>query len=167
MRGRGLRRRLPLVLAVVAVVLVAVATGAWAYFSAVGAGTGVAGTAATQPVVVTAGAPAAQLYPGGAGDVTLTMSNPNLSPVVVESLNLDSTRGSGGYTVDTAHSTCTFTSLSYTPQNNGGAGWVVPAKVGTTNGTLAITLPSALAMSTASPNSCQGATFTVHLAVGA
>jgi hypothetical protein len=167
MRERVLRRRRPLALTVVAaVVLVATGTGASAYFSAGGTGTAQAGTATTEPVVVTAGTPVAQLYPGGAGDVTLTVSNPNLSSVTVRSLSLDTTRGSGGYTVDAAHSTCTFTTLTYTSQDNGGTGWIVPARVGATNGTLAITLPSALSMSTASPSSCQGATFTLHLTAG-
>ena len=98
--------------------------------------------------------------------MTLTVSNPNLSSVTVPSLSLDTTRGSGGYTVDAAHSTCTFAALTYTSQDNGGAGWAVPARVGSTNGTLAITLPSALSMGTDSPSSCQGATFTLYLTAG-
>ena len=65
MRELVLRLRRPLASTVVAaVVLVATGTGAWSYFSAGGAGTAQAGTATTEPVVITAGTPVAQLYPG-------------------------------------------------------------------------------------------------------
>jgi hypothetical protein len=52
------------------------------------------------------------------------------------------------------------TGVSFTTQNLA-AGNVVPAKSGGTDGTLALTLSNAAAMSNASVNACQGATFTI------
>jgi hypothetical protein len=62
--------------------------------------------------------------------------------------------------VDAAHPGCVVSTLSFTTQTNGGAGWTVPG-----NGSLPLTLASALSMSTSAANACQGATFTVYLKV--
>jgi hypothetical protein len=56
--------------------------------------------------------------------------------------------------------------LSFATQTDGGAGWTVPGKVGNTNGTLAVSLTNALAMSLGAANACQGATTTVYLTAG-
>jgi hypothetical protein len=61
---------------------------------------------------------------------------------------------------------CDTSALHYTTQDNGGAGWNVPAKVGATEGTLDLTLADALSMDVDAANACQGATFTVSLATG-
>jgi hypothetical protein len=112
------------------------------------------------------GTPSSSLYPGGQSDVILSASNPNLSPIHIGSLALDTSQGTSGYSVDSGHSGCATSALTYTTQTNGGAGWTVPAKVGTVNGTLSITLPTALAMSTTAANACQGAALTIYLAAG-
>ena len=94
------------------------------------------------------------------------LSNPNTFPVQVPSLVLDTTQGSGGFAVDGAHSGCGLGTLSFTTQTNGGAGWTVPARVGVTNGQLALSLTGAVAMSLTAADACQGAAFTVFVRVG-
>jgi hypothetical protein len=163
-----MRRRLILVLILVSAVVIAGAgSGAWAYWKSAGSGSGSAGTATTVAISLSAGTPSALLYPGGTTNVVLTATNPNRSPVRIGSLALNTTQGTGGLAVDAGHSACGVSALSFTTQSNGGAGWTVPAKVGSVNGTLSITLTAALAMSTAAANACQGATFTVYLGAGA
>ncbi len=140
------------------VILVVVGGPAAGWWTAAGAGTATGSTGTTVDLTLDPGTASAQLYPGGAGDVVLTITNPNGSPVRVGSLDLASAQGTGGYSVDGAHSACGVGSLTYTPQTNGGAGWTVPA-----NGSTNVTLTGALAMSVSAANACQGATFTVYL----
>jgi hypothetical protein len=143
-------------LAVVALLLVGGPAAGW--WSAAGAGASTGSTGVTADLTLAPATPSAQLYPGGTGDVVLTITNPNDSSVRVGSLDLATAQGTGGYSVDGAHSACGVGSLTYTPQTNGGAGWTVPG-----NGSTSVTLTGALAMSVSAANSCQGATFTVYL----
>jgi hypothetical protein len=165
-----MRRRAPLrILLTAMVVLLVLPTGgtaAFAYWRAAGSGAGAGTTGTNVPVTLTAGTPTTDLYPGGPAEVTLTVSNPNVSPVRIGSLALDTTQGSAGFAVDAGHSGCGLTTLSFSTQNNGGAGWTVNAKVGAVNGTLDIALANGLSMSTGAANACQGAVFTVYLTVG-
>lgn len=155
-----------LLLALTVIAALAVTGVAHAYWRAAGTGTGTAATGTTVPVTLSPGTPTPGLYPGGSTNVVLSVTNTNTSPVVLGSLALDISQGTSGFAVDAGHSGCLVSALSYTTQTNGGAGWTVPAKVGSTNGTLTITLPSALAMTTGAANACQGATSTVYLAAG-
>jgi hypothetical protein len=153
--------------AAVAVVLVLVLDGtAFAYWGGSGSGTSSGTTGAAAPVGLSPATPAAGLRPGGTAAVALVVSNPNAYTVRVRSLALDTSRGTGGFTVDAGHSGCATSTLSFTTQTNGTTGWTVPAKVGSVNGTLSITLTGALAMSTSAANACQGASITVYLVVG-
>ncbi len=102
------------------------------------------------------GTPTANLYPGGSTDLVLSLANPNASAVHIGSLALDPSQGTGGYAVDGGHSGCVVTTFTYTTATNAGAGWTVPAKVDAVNGTLSVTLTSALAMSAGAANACQG-----------
>ena len=120
---------------------------AFAAWSGSGSGTGSATTGTTVAVTLSPGTPSATLYPGGHGNVVLAVSNPNASPVRIGSLSLDTGQGTLGFGVDGGHSGCAVSTLSFTTQTNGGAGWNVPAKVGAVNGTLSVTLTNALAMS--------------------
>jgi hypothetical protein len=138
---------------------------AYGFWTAGGAGAATGLTGSTVPIALAPGAPAANLYPGGQTNVVLTVSNPNTAQIHINSLNLNSLQGTGGYSVDVAHSGCGVGVLTYTTQTNGGAGWNVPPKVGAVDGTLSVTLSNALAMSSAAASACQGATFTVYLAV--
>jgi len=117
-------------------------------------------------VTLSPGTPALTLYPGGQVDVALTVSNPNPTILLMGSLALDTTQGASGFAVDPAHAACATASLAFTSQTNSGAGWHVPAMTGTTDGTLAITLPNALHMSVDAADACQDAQFTVYLAAG-
>ena len=162
-----MRRSLVLVVTFVAVLLLASGTGAWGYFRAAGSGTGTGAAGTTVDVTLTPGTATAGLYPGGTSAVVLTVSNPNLGPVRIGSLSLLTTQGTGGFSVDAAHAGCGVSALSFTTQTNGTTGWTVPAKVGTVDGALSITLTGSLAMSAAAVNACQGATFTVYLTAGA
>ena len=147
----------------IAVVFVGGAGIAYAYWSAGGAGTGFGASGTTTPITLSSGTPTASLLPGGQAGVVLTMTNPNTAVVRVSSLALDTTQGTGGFSVDSGHSGCTLATLSFGTQTNGGAGWTVPGKVGSTSGTLTVTLANALSMSLSAVNACQGATFTVYL----
>lgn len=137
-----------------------------AMWSDSGGGAGTAGTGATVPVTLSPGSPTANLFPGGRSDVLLTVTNPNTSPVRLGSLVLDTVQGTGGFAVDAAHSGCSVAALGYTAQSNAGAGWTVPAKAGSVEGSLTVRLVNALSMGVDAANACQGARITVYLAVG-
>lgn len=152
-------------IAALAVALV-MAGSAYGFWRAIGHGSATGGVATTVAVSVSPGATSDRLFPGGAADVALQISNPNPSHVRVGSLSLNTGQGTGGLDVDGAHGGCGVSALSFTLQSNGGAGWSVPPRVGSTDGTLALNLDNALAMSTDAAGACQGASFIVHLVVG-
>jgi len=165
MRHELTRRRAVLVsLLVVAAVLIGGAANA--YWRGSGGGTGSAATGTMLAVTLTPGTATAGLYPGGTTSVVLTVTSSNSSSARLGSLALDTTQGTGGFAVDGGHSACAVSALSFTTQTNGGAGWTVPAKVGAVNGSLSITMTTALAMGVSAANACQGATFTVYLTAG-
>jgi hypothetical protein len=159
------RRLLGAIAIVIAIIVVTVggAGVAYAYWSAGGAGSAVGSTGTTVPLTLSSGTPTAGLLPGAGSDVVLTMTNSNSASVKVSSLALDTTQGTGGFSVDSGHAGCALTALSFGTQTNAGAGWTVPGQVGAVNGTLTVTLSAALAMSLSAANACQGATFTVYL----
>lgn len=152
---------LALLLAIMSIsALAGIAAAVW---SAVGSGSGNGATGATVAVTLSPATPTAALYPGGQTNVVLTITNSNTAIVRIGSLARDTTRGTGGFAVDANHAGCVLSTLSFTTQTNGTTGWTVPARTGSVNGTLAVTLPGALAMSSSALNACQGATFTVYL----
>ncbi|MCW2779722.1 MAG: laminin sub domain 2 [Marmoricola sp.] len=152
--------------ALIAVLIIAVsAVAASAFTSGSGHGTGSGTTATTADLLLGPGTASADLFPGGTGDVVLTISNPNASPVRVGSLALDSAQGAGGFTIDSGHSGCAAASLAFSTQTNG-AGWTTPAKIGAVNGTLSVTLRHAVSMNLTAANACQGATIAVYLTAG-
>jgi hypothetical protein len=151
--------------ALVAVVLIA-ASSALAFWRTTGTGSGSGTTSTTQAVTLSPGTPTVGLYPGGQGDVALTVDNPNSVHVKIGSLSLSTGQGTAGYAVDGGHAGCATSALSFTTQTNAGAGWTVPAKVGSTDGSLSIDLPNAVALSASAANACQGASFTVYLTAG-
>jgi hypothetical protein len=159
------RRIVGVIAMIIAIVVVTVGGAgiAYAYWSAGGAGTGFGAAGTTVPLTLSSGTPTGTLLPGGQTSVILAMTNPNSATVRISSLALDTTQGTSGFSVDSSHSGCTLSTLSFSTQTNGGAGWTVPGKVGTVNGTLAVTLTNSLSMTLAAANACQGATFTVYL----
>jgi hypothetical protein len=148
------------------VVALAVAAGAIAYWTTSGSGSASATAGTTQAVTISPASPTSALYPGGSADVAATISNPNSVAVHLPSIQLDTSQGTNGFSVDGAHSGCDVSTLSFTTQTNGGGDFIVPPKVGATNGTLAVDLTGAISMGATAANACQGATFTVYLKVG-
>jgi hypothetical protein len=140
--------------------------GAVAYWTAPGSGAAATALANRQPLTLSTGTPTAQLYPGVSADVAVTLSNPNTAAVHVASLALEPTQGSGGLGVDAAHAGCELSALNFTTQTNGSSGWTVPAKVGSTEGSLALDLPNAVTMSASAASACQGASFSIFLRAG-
>jgi len=91
----------------------------------------------------------ASLYPGASGNVQIRISNPNPYPVRVTSV-----AGNGPITADAGHATCVTTGVTFTNQTG------LTADVAA-NSTLDRTFNGAAAMTNASDNGCQGATFTI------
>jgi hypothetical protein len=162
-----LRRHSALATVVATVTALVLAGAAVAYWTTTGSGSASAATRTVLAVTLTAGIPSAELYPGGAADVATTVSNPNAFAVRLGSLSLDTSQGTGGFGVDGGHAGCDLSTLGFTTQSSGGAGWTIPPKVGAANGELALDLPDAVAMGATAANACQGASFVVHLVVGA
>jgi hypothetical protein len=164
-RGRHCRRRcLPgFTLLVLAWSGGGVALVAW---SSTGGGSGDATTATTLAVTLAPGTPTAGLYPGGTGDVDLTITNPNPYAVTVGSLALDTNHGAGGFAVDGGHVGCPASALTFATQTNHGAGWSVPGRLAGVDGSRTVTLAGALAMDADAGNACQGMTATVYLVAG-
>lgn len=163
MRSRP--RRL-LVVTLAAVVVLAGAGAARAYWTGSGDGSGSAATGTPVALTLTPGTAAETLYPGGSSDVALTVVNPGSADVRIGSLVLDTTQGTGGFAVDTAHGGCAVGALALDTQTNSGAGWSVPGRAGGVDGTLSITLSDAVRMGLGAANACQGARFTVYLRAG-
>ena len=154
-------RRRALLVAVLITALAVTATGvAFAYVTRSGGGSGSAATATTQPLVVSPGTAAHDLYPGGTSAVTISVTNPNPGPVNANSLVLDTTQGNGGFAVDAGHAPCGVGSLTFINQTGGGAGLAVPS-----GGPWPYSVAGSLKMSTDAPSACQGATFTVYVKV--
>lgn len=152
-----MRRRSLLVIAPAACVAVGVASvAAYAYFTSSGNGTGSASTGTMQAVTISAAtvSPSTPLLPGGSGDVTLEVTNPNSVAVTVVSV----TGSGGGITADSGHPGCTTTGVTFTSQT--GLSDNIPA-----GSTTAIDLPGAASMATTSSAGCQGATFSIPVTI--
>ena len=155
-----MRARRVIITAALVIGAVAIGGTAAAFWTRLGSGAGSAESGSTTPVTLTPGAATAGLYPGSSIGVAFTVTNPNSTSVTIERFSLDTTQGAGGFAVDAGHSACTVSSLSFPSQTQVG-GWTVAG-----NGTLGVSLPASLAMATAAPSACQGATFTVFLRAG-
>ena len=152
------RKRLVRWSASAAVGLLIAGSVAYAAWTVNGSGTGSASATSAVGLTLTAGSPSGLLYPGGSADVDSSVSNSNPFPVHVSSVSLDTSQGTNGFDVDAGHSGCNLSSLSFTTATNGGAGWDIPA-----SSSVGVDAAGAIAMSSAANDSCQGATFTVHL----
>lgn len=152
------RRMRILAIAACVGLLGAAAGTAAAFWRGPGAGNGAGAAGTTAAITLTAGSVSADLYPAGTAKVSTTANNTNGASVRIGSLALDTTRGTNGFTVDAAHSGCPVSTFGFTTQSNGGAGWTIPG-----NGSLAISMPDALAMAANAANACQGVIVTVYL----
>lgn len=149
-------------IAIAAGLAAGLAAGVIAYWSGSGSGSATTVLADAQSLTFAPGTPTAQLYPGDDASVSIVATNPNPYFVGIGSLVLDTDDGEP-FVADATHSGCDVSVLSFIAQDNGGAGWQVPPRVGATDGTLTIDMSSAMAMSIEAADACQGATFTVHL----
>jgi hypothetical protein len=149
-----------------AVVLVFLsAASASAFWTATSSFTARAVVPDPSPLSFGPGTPTARLFPGGDADVTIVADNANGYFLRIPSLHQATGEGPP-FAVDSAHSGCDVSALSFVTQDNAGAGWSVPPKVAATDGTLTIEMPGAMHMQAAAGNACQGASFTVRLTVG-
>lgn len=160
MRWLGRKRAGALLVAIA--IAVGVAVGALAFWQGNGSGSATTALANVQALSLAPGMPTAQLYPGGDSGVGIVVSNPNSSFVQVGSIVLDPSAPQP-FAVDPDHGGCDVAALSFVAQDNDGAGWRIPPRAGSTDGSIAIDLPAAIKMSVAAVNACQGATFTVQL----
>jgi len=95
-----------------------------------------------------------QLYPGGSGDLNITINNSNPYPVRVTNIsNLE------GSSITSDKGAACNASTGVTFANIDGT-WDVPA-----NGTGSFTLVDTVSMSNASDTTCQGAVFTIPVAL--
>ena len=138
--------------AVAVVSLAGVAYAAWTA-SGTGSGSAKAGTASALSTVDASASllPSDNLYPGGTGTVVVKIHNPNSYPVKVTAIN-----GNGAITGSGGTGPCSTTGVTFANQTNLTPGWLVAA-----NNDLLVTLNGAAAMSNASDDGCQGATFTI------
>lgn len=135
--------------------VLAVGSIAYAAWTASGTGSGYAKATTAQALttVDVSASTTAQLYPGGTGDVTLRIDNPNPYPVRVTSVS-----GTGAITSDKGAACDASTGVTFADQT--GQSLDVPAGSAVT-----FTLSGAVTMSNASDNSCQGAIFTIPVAL--
>ncbi|MGH2699402.1 MAG: hypothetical protein ACRDJL_09420, partial [Actinomycetota bacterium] len=147
-----LRRKLSLMGAVLALFLLgSVVFAAWLV---TGEGQGAAQATTADDLVVQPGSTTADLFPGSTGDVELSIENPNAFDVEVKTIVGDGpvTSGAPG---------CNTTGVSFADQNNV-TGMTIAA-----GATLNVSLDDAASMNNNSDNACQGATFSVPVAVTA
>jgi hypothetical protein len=139
----------------VALILLAVVGLVYAAWTSSGTGSGYAkaGTAQALTTVDVSASTTATLYPGSDGDVLIEISNPNPYPVRVTSVT-----GNGTITADGGHPACVTTGVSFSDQT----GLAIDVAA---NDSTQTTLNGAASMSNASDNGCQGAVFTIPVAL--
>ena len=149
------RRRTLIVLSAAGLITGLSAGAAYAYFTTPGNGTGSAAVGSMQTVTIaaTTATPGNPLLPGGTGDVTLEVTNPNPFPVTLLTVT-----SSGTITADASHPDCTTTGVTFASPT--ALNKTVPASSTTT-----IDLKGAAAMGTSSSDGCQGATFSVPVTI--
>lgn len=154
-------RRLLAITGAIAAVISLGASGAYAYWSASGLGSGTAPVGAPVAVTVLAAtaSPSTTLVPGGTADLVIQLNNPNSSPVTLVGVSQN------GTTVTPVGGTGPGTPCSTT-----NAGVSVPTQVGLTitvasGSNVVARVPNGASMSTGSASGCQGATFRVPVNV--
>jgi hypothetical protein len=151
------RARLAIALALVAVIIAGGVTfGSWAVSSSPGNGYAKALTAQNLTFNDVHASTVAQLYPGGNGDVLVSVNNPNPFAVTITAVN----GTAAAITSDKGAACDGSTGVTYTNQT--GLTQVVPA-----SGSATFTLTGAAHMSNASDTSCQGAVFTIPVSLTA
>jgi Putative metal-binding motif len=130
-----------------------VAGVAFAEWLATGVGSGYAKAGTAQNLTTSAVVASETLYPGGTGDLALTVNNPNPYPVTVTSVV-------GAGPIVSSSAACNAAGHGVTFTNRTGLSLVVPA-----DGTASFALTGSVAMAETSANECQGATFEIPVAL--
>ena len=155
------------------------AGAAYAYFTSSGDGAAAASVGSMKTVTLAAATatPATPLRPGGTGDVTLEVTNPNGFPVT-----LISVAKSGTITADGGHADCTTTGVTFTDIEASDdhvdvvftdgervtfTGKTALSTAISASSTVTVDLPGAVSMSAASSPGCQGATFSIPVTITA
>lgn len=149
------------IVASTALALLGGASLAYGYWAGSGTGSGAAGSTSAgsaSTLTVTAGAPIGAVEPGTSVAMTMSVANSNAFTVQISSIALDTTQGTSGYTIDSAHVTagCTVAAASLT-FTTATTGWTIP------NGTSTVTTPASLSMGASAASACQGASITVFV----
>jgi hypothetical protein len=143
-------------LAVLVPAIVAATAGgvAYAYWNTTGSGSGSAHATTAVALTTSTATPTAQLYPGATGDAKVTINNPNPFGVTVTDIVGSTITSSGGI------GTCSTTGVTFADQHS------LADAVGA-NSSATFTLTGAVSMTNASDTGCQGATFTIPVALTA
>lgn len=155
------RARALFAVALAAVIAGSAAGGAFAYFLG-GSGTGTGTTATLSNLVITSTVTDSGLYPGSSSPIYIKVTNSNSSSLKFSSVSLDTSQGTGGFSVTPASGlTCSVANaaLSFPTQSTG---WTVPGS--TSNFTISMATAS-IFMGTAATSGCQGAAVTVYVLV--
>lgn len=148
--------RKPLLFGAVVALVVGLGAGtAFAYFTSLGSGSGVASVGTPQDVTVVnaSGTVTNLLYPGATGDLLVELDNPNSYPVTIVAIAANGTAtGSGGI------GSCVTTGVSANTQSG------LSITVASGNN-VAVVIPNGASMDATSDSGCQGATFSVPVTI--
>ena len=150
-----------------AAVVTAGTVAAWAAWTADGNGNAYAEAGTAQELVTSAAQTTATLYPNVTGDSTIRITNPN--PYAVEVNSLKWTPSDGVQATPLAGSVCGNTGVYFGDFSNGPVGSNgllsgLSLRVGAGD-TTTFTLPDSVRMINNSENGCQGATFSIKVAI--
>lgn len=146
------RFRLPFIGAMAALVIGLGAGSAYAYFATPGSGSTATTAGSPSPVTVlhSTGTVTNGLFPGGTGDLRLTLNNPNNDQVTITSVS-----GNGAVTGSGGVGSCSSTGVSVTPGLTGLTVAVAPGNP------VSVVIPGAASMNASSDDGCEGATFSI------
>ena len=157
LRTRRRRRRLATLAVVAGAGSLALGAAAYAWLTHSASGTAAAATSGMSPVTVTAlnggDATSTDLQPGGTADVVLRINNPN--PYAAR---LVAVTANGAVSATGGVGACATTGVSLVAQS--GLSVTLPP-----GATTLVDLPGAASMSAASASGCQGATFSIPVAI--
>jgi hypothetical protein len=137
------------------------------------AGSNAQGQAATvsnlSVAAVSSPSPANLLYPGAAGDVVVTITNPNVFPVTITGVDLPiNTSYATGYSapgltgaISGCSSSTSGVSWTYATSSNGSVHTLTTPLTVASSGTLTVTLTNDASMSLSAPAACEGAYFSM------
>lgn len=110
------------------------------------------------------------LYPGGTGDVAVSITNPNPYPVTITAVQLPANTANANAYSDSALTSplagCAATTPSgvvwnYSSSTNGSSHTLTSPLTVAANGTLAVTLVNDASMAASAPSACAGAYFSM------